>query len=101
MLPELHLAACASLGRLAACCHQRLHAAWAAVDLDFHFSDTGQRYPSRSSSGTRLGMNVPVPRAISLPSPSTSTPSPMISRFVRLTTVPRAVITPTEIGRRK
>src|SRR6188768_3185487 len=70
------------------------------VDPDFH-SAMPQRYPIRSSRGTRLGMNVPLPRAISRPSPSTSTPSPMISRLERLTMVPRAVMTPAEIGRRK
>src|SRR5688572_15398645 len=67
------------------------------VDPDFH----SQRYPSRSSSGTRLGMNVPLPRAISLPSLSVTTPSPISNRVERLTIVPRACISPLEIGRRK
>ena len=70
------------------------------ADPDSH-SAMPQRYPIRSSRGTRLGMNVPLPRAISRPSPSTSTPSPMINRLERLTMVPRAVMTPAEIGRRK
>src|SRR4030095_5268783 len=62
---------------------------------------SNQRYPSRSSRKPGLGIRVPLPRAISRSSLSTITPSPTRSRFVRLTTVPRAIMVPDEIGRRK